>query len=83
VGPGGVRALMPDLSSAEHPTGPEDVRRLASRAARPRGRHQPSVVLKVWKDMPKYWLTLLRSSFIGCWLGITPGGAIAASFMGL
>jgi TctA family transporter len=29
-----------------------------------------------------YWVTLLRSSFIGCWLGITPGGAIAASFMG-
>src|SRR5437773_7072181 len=33
-------------------------------------------------DLPKYWVTLLRSSFIGCWLGITPGGAIAASFMG-
>src|SRR5205814_1369513 len=40
------------------------------------------VVLKVWKDMPRYWVTLLRSSAIGCWLGITPGGAIAASFMG-
>ncbi|MHC2711722.1 putative tricarboxylic transport membrane protein [Bradyrhizobium diazoefficiens] len=40
------------------------------------------VVLGVWKDLPKYWVTLLRSSFIGCWLGITPGGAIAASFMG-
>src|SRR6266571_588804 len=40
------------------------------------------VVLSVWKDLPKYWVTLLRSSFIGCWLGITPGGAIAASFMG-
>src|SRR5882757_5718024 len=40
------------------------------------------VVLSVWKDLPKYWATLLRSSFIGCWLGITPGGAIAASFMG-
>jgi putative tricarboxylic transport membrane protein len=36
----------------------------------------------VWKDMPKYWLTLPRSSFIGCWLGITPGGVIAASFIG-
>jgi TctA family transporter len=24
----------------------------------------------------------LRSSLIGCWLGITPGGRIAASFMG-
>jgi putative tricarboxylic transport membrane protein len=36
----------------------------------------------VWKDMPRYWVTLLRSSVIGAWLGITPGGAIAASFMG-
>src|SRR4029434_4778829 len=34
------------------------------------------------KNLPRYWATLLRSSVIGCWLGITPGGAIAASFMG-
>jgi TctA family transporter len=40
------------------------------------------VVLSVWRDLPKYWWTLLRSAAIGCWLGITPGGAIAASFMG-
>jgi putative tricarboxylic transport membrane protein len=40
------------------------------------------VVLSVWRDLPKYWVTLVRSSAIGCWLGITPGGAIAASFMG-
>src|SRR5438876_827985 len=38
------------------------------------------VVLKVWKDLPRYWVTLLRSSAIGCWLGITRGGAIAAAF---
>ncbi|HEY0219314.1 MAG TPA: tripartite tricarboxylate transporter permease [Afipia sp.] len=42
----------------------------------------PRVVFKVWREMPRYWATLLRSSAIGCWLGITPGGAIAASFMG-
>jgi putative tricarboxylic transport membrane protein len=40
------------------------------------------VVLNVWMSLPKYWWTLLRSAIIGCWLGITPGGAIAASFMG-
>ncbi|MFC7298824.1 tripartite tricarboxylate transporter permease [Herminiimonas aquatilis] len=40
------------------------------------------VVFKTWASLPKYWLTLLRSSIIGCWLGITPGGAVAASFMG-
>jgi TctA family transporter len=45
-------------------------------------RISPRVVLRVWKDLPRYWVTLLRSSAIGCWLGITPGGAIAASFMG-
>jgi TctA family transporter len=42
----------------------------------------PRVVFAVWKTLPRYWATLLRSSAIGCWLGITPGGAIAASFMG-
>ena len=40
------------------------------------------VVLQVWMSLPRYWATLARSSLIGCWLGITPGGAIAASFMG-
>ena len=40
------------------------------------------VVLKTWKGMPRYFMTLLRSSLIGCWLGVTPGGATAASFMG-
>jgi putative tricarboxylic transport membrane protein len=42
----------------------------------------PRIVLQVWKSVPRYWATLTRSSIIGCWLGITPGGAIAASFMG-
>jgi putative tricarboxylic transport membrane protein len=32
-------------------------------------------------EMPRYWKTLLRSSAIGCWMGITPGGPTAASFM--
>jgi putative tricarboxylic transport membrane protein len=41
-----------------------------------------TVVFQTWKRLPKYWLTLVRSSIIGCWLGITPGGATAASFMG-
>jgi len=40
------------------------------------------VVLETWKQLPKYWVTLIRSSAIGCWMGITPGGATAASFMG-
>ena len=45
-------------------------------------RDQPARAVKVWNELPRYWVTLLRSSAIGCWLGITPGGAIAASFMG-
>src|SRR5512140_3276788 len=40
------------------------------------------VVWQTWKMLPKYWLTLIRSSAVGCWMGITPGGATAASFMG-
>lgn len=70
IGLFGISEILPDHGRAIGP-------------ARPRRRHQPArVVLSVWKDLPKYWVTLLRSSFIGCWLGITPGGAIAASFMG-
>src|SRR5659263_322319 len=40
------------------------------------------VVWETWKKLPRYWLTLIRSAIIGCWMGITPGGATAASFMG-
>jgi len=42
----------------------------------------PKVVWETWKTFPRHWVTIIRSAFIGCWLGITPGGAIAASFMG-
>jgi putative tricarboxylic transport membrane protein len=38
-------------------------------------------VLKTIGQMPRHWLALLRSSAIGCWMGITPGGPTAASFM--
>jgi putative tricarboxylic transport membrane protein len=39
------------------------------------------VVLQTWKQLPQYWLTFLRSTAVGCWMGITPGGATPASFM--
>ncbi len=39
------------------------------------------VVWDTWKQLPKYWATSLRSCLIGCWMGITPGGATPASFM--
>jgi putative tricarboxylic transport membrane protein len=39
------------------------------------------MVLKTWAEMPRYWLTYLRSCVVGCWMGITPGGATPASFM--
>lgn len=39
------------------------------------------VVLDTWKQLPRYWATSLRSTVIGCWMGITPGGATPASFM--
>ncbi|HEY2560056.1 MAG TPA: tripartite tricarboxylate transporter permease [Caldimonas sp.] len=42
----------------------------------------PWVVLQTWAKLPKFWPTLLRSAAVGCWLGITPGGATPASFMG-
>jgi putative tricarboxylic transport membrane protein len=39
------------------------------------------VVFETWKQLPRYWLTSIRSSLIGIWMGITPGGATPASFM--
>ncbi len=39
------------------------------------------VVLKTWGEMFQHWKTFLRSTAIGCWMGITPGGATPASFM--
>ena len=41
----------------------------------------PNIVWQTWRTLPKYWLTFLRSTAIGCWMGITPGGATPASFM--
>src|SRR5216110_2983349 len=41
----------------------------------------PKVVLQTWKELPRYWATYIRSSLIGIWMGITPGGATPASFM--
>ncbi|RPJ47183.1 MAG: tripartite tricarboxylate transporter permease [Betaproteobacteria bacterium] len=41
----------------------------------------PRIVIATWKKLPKFWLTSLRSCVIGCWMGITPGGATPASFM--
>ncbi len=38
-------------------------------------------VLLTWKKLLAYWATSLRSCIVGCWMGITPGGATPASFM--
>ncbi len=38
----------------------------------------------VWRtllSMPRHWATLIRSALVGVWMGITPGGPTAASFM--
>ena len=41
----------------------------------------PKVVFETWKKLPQYWVTSIRSSLVGIWMGITPGGATPASFM--
>ena len=38
-------------------------------------------VFATMRSMPRYWIAILRSAAIGCWMGITPGGPTAASFM--
>ena len=39
------------------------------------------MVWQTWKELPRYWMTSLRSCLIGCWMGISPAGATPASFM--
>jgi putative tricarboxylic transport membrane protein len=46
-----------------------------------RARIDLKVVLRTWAALPRHWLIALRSSLIGCWMGITPAGATPASFM--
>ncbi|HEY7459537.1 MAG TPA: tripartite tricarboxylate transporter permease [Xanthobacteraceae bacterium] len=41
----------------------------------------PRVVFQTWAELPRYWMTSLRSCVIGCWMGVTPAGATPASFM--
>jgi putative tricarboxylic transport membrane protein len=40
-----------------------------------------NAVLATWKRLLSYWATSIRSCIVGCWMGITPGGATPASFM--
>src|SRR5438128_2851140 len=46
-----------------------------------KGKIEPKIVLQTWAKLLKFRITYLRSSLIGCWMGITPGGATPASFM--
>jgi putative tricarboxylic transport membrane protein len=39
------------------------------------------VVIDTWKELPRYWMTSIRSAAVGCFMGIVPGGATPASFM--
>jgi putative tricarboxylic transport membrane protein len=41
----------------------------------------PKVVWQTWRELLPHWRTFLRSTAVGCWMGITPGGATPASFM--
>jgi putative tricarboxylic transport membrane protein len=45
------------------------------------GKLRMKVVWETWKQLPKYWVTTIRSSFVGSLMGIVPGGATPASFM--
>ena len=41
----------------------------------------PRSCCETWKELPRYWVTSVRSALVGIWMGITPGGATPASFM--
>jgi TctA family transporter len=38
-----------------------------------------AVVLRTWRELPRHWAISVRSSLVGCWMGITPAGATPAS----
>ena len=40
-----------------------------------------SAMVRTAREWPRYWLTLVRGTLVGCWMGIAPGGPTAASFM--
>jgi putative tricarboxylic transport membrane protein len=40
-----------------------------------------NAVFETWRQLLQYWATSIRSCIVGCWMGITPGGATPASFM--
>ncbi len=46
-----------------------------------KARVRPRDVFRTLLQMPKYWVALIRSAVVGVWMGITPGGPTAASFM--
>lgn len=46
-----------------------------------RARVSWKVVWQSAKNLPRHATTLIRSTLVGCWMGITPGGPTAASFM--
>lgn len=46
-----------------------------------RARVSWKVVWQSARNLPRHATTLIRSTLVGCWMGITPGGPTAASFM--
>lgn len=44
-------------------------------------RIDPRDVFRTMLEIPRYITTIVRSSLVGIWMGITPGGPTAASFM--
>ena len=44
-------------------------------------RLDPREILRTIIRLPRYWATILRGCAVGVWMGITPGGPTAASFM--
>jgi putative tricarboxylic transport membrane protein len=46
-----------------------------------RARVSPRDVWRTLVQMPRHWVALIRSALVGIWMGVTPGGPTAASFM--
>lgn len=45
-------------------------------------RMDPRVIFRTLVTLPRYWVALIRSAAVGCWMGVLPGsGATIASMM--
>jgi TctA family transporter len=65
----GFDFLVAGNRPVRHRRDPADARGKASRFKGASAKINVKVVIETWKELPKYWLTSIRSSAVGCFMG--------------